>query len=379
MRRDKYSNRQLSTNWYDCQSLIDRYPNAKFYMIYGERKNGKTYSAKKVILQCINEGRSFMYVRRTHKMITRRKASKLFDDMQDYCVDNYGGKVIFNYANHSFELAVDDENPTTIGYVTSIEDAFEDKGIPFNSVKYILFDEFIDYWYMHSEIELFLHTLANVIRDEERQGVKVIMLGNTIDQTCPYFDYFGINPRKIKQGHQYYFVNPKGGRIAVEYTKTRVSCDAKEQGSPYFGFGSVESDMILSGTWEAQSCETKSIDELRWSSKRRLIPLYITGQGHCFELSYTNTKFPALFIRCPNIQNCVVSKSIKFNLAFDGMKLFTANGDIVPSFKSKSKWLGEGVLTELDIVNECLLAGRCVFENEYVGTVFQKMWKVIYN
>lgn len=379
MRRQQYSNRVLSKNWYDIQSLIDKYPQSKFYMVFGERKNGKTYSAKKVILNCINEGRTFMYVRRTHKMITRRKAGKLFDDMQDYCVQHFGGKISYSNSSLSYELTIDEQNPTTVGYVTSIEDAFDDKGIPYNSVKYILFDEFIDYWYLQQEIELFLHTLANIIRDEDRQGVKIIMLGNTIDQTCPYFDYFGINPRKIKQGQQYYFVNPKGGRIAVEYTKTRVSDVVDDKGSAYFGFGSIESDMILSGTWEAQNCETKAIDDLSWSANRKLIPIYITAQGHCFEMSYTNTKFPALFVRCPNIQNCIVGKSIKFNLAFDGMKLYTSNGDIVPSFKCKSKWLGEGVLTELDIVNECLFSGRTVFENEYVGTVFQKVWKVLYN
>lgn len=375
MRKQQYKSSIITKEWYNIEDLINKYPSAVYYMVFGERKNGKTYSAKKYILQCVQEGRTFMYVRRTHKMITKRKVSKLFDDMQDVCIEKTGSKMLYN-GQGEFQINSDTE-PVTVGYCTSIEEAFLDKGIPFNSVKYILFDEFLDYWYREDEIEMFLHTIANIVRDEEQQGVKIIMLGNTTSMTCPYFDYFGIDPKKIKRGVKYFFVNEKGGRIAVEYTKSRAVLEDGVKKSKYFGFGNTESNMITSGEWESVGCETKSIDGIGWSAKRKRIPLYITGQGQCFEMSYTNTQYPVAFVRVPNIQKGQVNSDIKFNLAFDKTVHCWNNKTDIPTFRKTSSLFGEGINAELNIIEECLSNGRIVFDSELTGTVFRKMFEVV--
>lgn len=375
MRKEHYKSSVITNDWYDVEKLINKYPQAVYYMVYGERKNGKTYSAKRFILNCISEGRTFMYVRRTHKMITKRKVSKLFDDMQDICIQLTGSKITYN-GQGEFQINTGTD-PVTIGYCTSIEEAFLDKGIPFNSVKYILFDEFLDYWYREDEIEMFLHTIANVVRDEENQGVKIIMLGNTVSMTCPYFDYFGINPKKIKRGIPYFFVNEKGGRIAVEHTKSRVNMEEGIKKSKYFGFGTTESDMIMSGEWETKSCETSDIDGIGWKSNRKRIPIYLTAQGFCFEMSYTRDKYPVSFVRTPNIQKGRVNSDIKFNLAFDKTVMCWNDKRTIPTFRKISPLFGEGMIAELKIVSECLSNGRIVFDNELTGTVFKKVFPAV--
>lgn len=371
--RNSYKTNDRTHEWYDVERLIDKFPQSVYYMVYGERKNGKTYSAKKYILNCVSEGRTFMYVRRTHQMITRRKVSKLFDDMQDVCIKMTGSKVTYN-GQGEFQINADTE-PITIGYCTSIEEAFLDKGIPFNSVKYILFDEFLDYWYREDEIEMFLHTVANIVRDEEHQDVKIIMLGNTVSMNCPYFDFFGINPKKIKRGVPYYFINERGGRIAVEYTKTKSVIEEGIRKSPYFGFGNTESNMITSGEWETKSCETKDIDGIGWNSERKRLPIYVTAQGFCFEMSYTKQGiYPIAFIRTPNIQKGRVSRDIKFNLTYDRTVICWNDTHTVPTFRRASKLFGGSLNVELALIKECLATGRVVYDNELTGTIFAKIF-----
>lgn len=375
MRQSHFKTGTITNQWYDVSKIMDTYPEAVYYMIFGARKNGKTYSAKKKILECVSEDRTFMYVRRTHKMITKRKVSKLFDDMQDICIQMLGSKIDYN-GHGEFQINSEAE-PKTVGYCTSIEDAYLDKGIPFNSVKYVLFDEFLDYWYREDEIEMFLHTVANIVRDEQMQGVKIIMLGNSTSMTCPYFDYFGINIKKLKRGVQYMFINEKGGTIAVEHIKSRSVSEDGVKKSKYFGFGTTESDMILSGEWETNSCETHDIDGIGWNSKRKRIPLYITAQGMCFEMSYVKGNFPITFVRVPNIQKGLVSKDIKFNLAFDKTVRCWNDNTTIPTFRRISKQFGEGINAELDIVKECVNNGRVVYDNELTGTVFRKAFKEV--
>lgn len=368
MRRDNYKHKVRTVQWYNLRLLIDRYPEAAYYVVYGERKNGKTYAAKNILLDCVQEGRTFMYVRRTHKMIVKRKMNKLFNDMRDESMRRFGSEVTYEAGTFFIN---EDTDPQPIGYCTSLEDCFEDKGIPYNDVKYVLFDEFIDYWYMQNEIEYFVHTVANIVRDEERQGVKIIMMGNTITKSCPYFDYFGIDVNRIHQGDQALCVNPNGGTVAVEYTKTRVG-DAREgvKKSKYFGFSGTQSNMILTGEWETKPCETHSVDGIGWSSKRKRVNAYVTMQGQAFEMSYCWSKYPVAFVRVPNIQQGKVSGSIQFNLAADNTLLLHNGNGYVPQFTHVSSLMSANIVKEIELIINCLSCGRIVYDAPLTGTVF---------
>lgn len=363
--------RRTTKNWYSIKRIMSY--NCAYYVIFGERKNGKTYSAKKeVIIDEIADGRQFMYVRRKHKMITKRKMKKLFEDIDNYCIERLGSKI--EYTGQGEFYIIRDGEKIVVGYCTSIEEAYDDKGIPYNNVSVILFDEFLDYAYFKDEIEMFRHTIANVVRDEEHQNVKVIMLGNTVNKYCPYFDFFGLNVNKMRQGDIAVIRAKNGGEAVFEYTKTRVTSDDKvaKKKSRYFGFDGVGSDMILYGEWEYNDCNTKSVDGISWNNKRKRINAYITGLTNVYEMSYIGGTNPIAFIRKINTQKGVVSQAIKYNLCFDNsIDLITAKGNIIPKYSRSSKFINGAILHELEIINECVNCGRCVFENEQICTEFK--------
>lgn len=366
----------VTKNWYSLDRI--RSYDTAYRIIFGERKNGKTYAAKRAMVECAVEGRQFMYVRRRHSMITYRKMLKLFDDMEDYCVEKLGSVVNYNIRGE-FYITDTEGNQTVIGYTTSIEDAYDDKGIPFNKVKLVVFDEFIDYTYMEDEIALFIHTIANIVRDEERQEVEIIMLGNTIRKHCPYFEYFGINVNKLRKGDVAVITGPNGGTAVVEYTRTRSSSGDKVKKSKYFGFGGGESDMVLHGAWEYKACNTTGLDGVTWSAHRTRVHAYVSALEAVYEMSfYLGGYSPILFVRTINTQNGVVSKYCRVHLTYDNsLSLVTHAGVILPTFRHVNKYVDKNVTSELKMAYECLAGGRVVFQNEQIGTEFTKIFPEI--
>lgn len=307
-------------------------------------------------------------------MITKRKMRKLFDDIEKMCLD-YLGSLIYYNGQGEFYIERDGEK-IVVGFVTCIEDAYIDKGIPFNKVKVILFDEFIDYEYMKDEIPMFRHTIANIVRDEEKQGVIIYMLGNTVSKYCPYFEFFGFNINNIKQGEIGIIRATQGGTAAFEYTKSRVVEADGVKKSKYFGFDGIGSDMILHGIWEYNSCNTKEVDGISWNVKRKRINAYVTGLENVYEMSYVPAKNPVAFIRQPNTQNGKVSKDIRYNLSFDNsINLIHHDGKIVPKYRKVSKFIEPKIVEELSIIQECINCGRVVYQSEQICTEFEKAFK----
>ena len=65
--------------YYDIRDTINSYPNAHYYVIYGERSNGKTYSSLDFALdKYVKTGEQFAYVRRWGEDIRKKQLSQLF-------------------------------------------------------------------------------------------------------------------------------------------------------------------------------------------------------------------------------------------------------------------------------------------------------------
>lgn len=302
---------------------------------------------------------------------------KLFEDMEDLCIKKLGSTITYN-GQGEFQIMRDGDK-VTVGYCTAIEDAYDDKGIPFNNVKVILFDEFIDYSYFKDEIAMFRHTIANVVRDEEKQGVIVIMLGNTVSKHCPYFDYFGFNISKIRQGEIAEIRANAGGHAVAEWTKTKVGEDGGKKRSKYFGFDGVGSDMILHGSWEYNECNTKEVDGIGWNSKRARVNAYVTGLENVYEMSYRKGANPIAFVRSINTQKGLVARDIRYNISFDNsLNLYDCDGKCVPKYRKISEYMDGRIYSELQLIDNCIKCGRIVFENEQVGTEFMLAFKGVH-
>ena len=66
-------------DFYDIRRLMRDYPNAYYYVVFGERSNGKTYSALEYALERYKKnGEQFAYVRRWGEDIRPKNLVDLF-------------------------------------------------------------------------------------------------------------------------------------------------------------------------------------------------------------------------------------------------------------------------------------------------------------
>lgn len=368
----KKSKKIQTTEYYSLSKILS-HPSS-YYMIIGERSNGKTYSVKKRIIEKAKEGGEFVYLRRLHRYIVRKKMFKVFDDIQDIALKELDSKMFYSTEQGFF---IDNETEIkSIGYVTSLEDGMSEKGVSFHNVKTILFDEFIDESYSDIEIERFLNLISTICR--ERDDVEIFMLGNTVSRYCPYFDLFGIDIKKVKQGNIYRYSHLNGVTCSLEYCKNKVQQIGKNKTNKYTGFDNNKTvDMIMYGDWEYAETNTKSVDGIGWSSNRQLIPAYVTALGLCYEMSIYSSKHPIAFVRKPNTQNGLVKERIKYNLSYDNSVLLNSKSGVVPRFSKVSKFFDESTIEQLEILNECIKCSRIVFDTYETGTEFLKAYEKI--
>ena len=372
MKKNKRKQQWFNFNKLDAHDVA-------YKIAIGERSNGKTFAGKgkKCIDKFVATGARFLYVRRKHSQVTRKHMVKLFEDISDYAEDMLNDYIKYT-PDTGFYVEDGDENRIVIGYATSVEDSSNLKGVPLNDVKTILFDEFLEYGAsIEDEISKFLNVVSTVVR--KRDDVEIIMLANTVTKYSPYFELFGIDPKKLKQGKVYTVHHLGGVSAAIEYCRTSNIVDGVKIGNKYLGFDDNPiSDMILYGEWEYESVNTKGIDAITWNSNRYLVPYYITAIGEVFELSLYEGDDPALFVRKINTQDGIVRKEIKYNLSYDNsLKLNHSDGTIVPIYGKVSPLMGQGIIDVNKMCLQCIEAKRVVFDKYESGGDFMKIYKEI--
>lgn len=364
--------RKYTTEYFDITPILRQY-DTTYYMIYGEREDGKSYTVKKN--KCIEDyatsKKRFVYLRRLHQHIVRKNLVKVFDDMQEIAQQKLGSKIYFD-SQMGFYIINSKGESEVIGYHTSLQDAMLAKSIPLVNVGTILFDEFIDYTYMEDEIPKFLHTISTICRPPNTD-VKIFMLGNTISNDCPYFNLFGVDPRKIHQGEPYYIKHSLGVSATVYHTPTKVqNLVTKSKHNDYIGFDNNHSvNMIMFGEWEYTNCTTTKIDGIGWNCMRHLIPLYLTALGNVYEFTInTDITIPILFVRKVNTQNGVCGTKIKYNLTYDrSVNLINKKG-IVPTFTKMNDFIDDDTLCLWQMGMKCVSCGRVIFDNVATGSEF---------
>lgn len=155
--------------------------NCLFNFIVGNRGGGKTYGAKrKVIERFIKSGEQFVYLRRFKEEL--KDIGTFFDDIAEafpQCEFKVKGKTF--YINN--EIA---------GHAVPLSTSKIKKSVPMPKVSWIIFDEFIIdkgfYRYLPDEVTCFLEFYETVART--RDNVRVYFLSNALTITNPYFLYF---------------------------------------------------------------------------------------------------------------------------------------------------------------------------------------------
>lgn len=365
--------RKYTTEYFDLSRMINSY-DTSYYIIYGQREDGKSYSVKRYIIEQIKLGYNFAYLRRCHEHIVRRNMIKVFDDVQDICEKELGSKIYYD-AQMGFYLKINGE-PKIVGYCSSLADTMKVKSIPVVNIKVILFDEFIDYNYMDNEISMFLHCISTICRPPN-ENVKIFMLGNTISKNCPYFKLFGIDTRKIKQGEIYYLKHNLGVTACVQHTPTKVDdINTKEKHHDYIGFDDNESvNMIMFGEWEYQHCKTEQIDGISWNCMRHFIPIYFTALNQVYELTInTDIKVPILFVRKVNIQMGKCKTKVKYNLSYDDSVHLINNDGFVPTITKVNDFVDKRTKEKFNMALLCIDCGRVIYDTIGTGSEFMSLF-----
>ena len=250
--------------YYNIRRLLDDYPTAHYYLVIGERSNGKTYSALDYALErYFRTGEQFAYVRRWGEDIRRKNLSQLFAaHIENGQVLKYSNKQWqgITYTGNKFrltKLSVNDKgkeqyetSDEPIGYAFDLNSMEHYKSISFPRITTVIFDEFISRnGYLPNEFILFTNTLSTIIR--QRNNVKILMLGNTVNKSCPYFSEMGLNHVKDqKQGSvDIYRYGGSNLQVVVEYAESTVKHGGKNS-DVYFAFDNPELQMITQGSWE---------------------------------------------------------------------------------------------------------------------------------
>lgn len=241
----------------------------QYYVIYGKRSNGKSYSVwEEMLVDYLKNGNQGVYIRRWDDEIVKSKGMKA---PMSLCCNGNGDNVVALYSgglwdtivykDRCFYLAKKDPNNPTASpkcdqdpfvFAMAVNTMQKDKSSGgFQKVRSVLFDEFIPtngHYVDTDEFVTFMNCISTIIRFTNDQ-CKVYMCANAYSPRCMYFMEMGLkNIGQMVPGDlQLYQYGDSGLFVAVEYSDspTRVKPTDK-----YFAFGNPKLDIIAGdGTW----------------------------------------------------------------------------------------------------------------------------------
>jgi hypothetical protein len=260
------SKNDLGIKWYSLDNILKH--NVQYYMIFGERSNGKSYAVDTYIIdKFFTDGKQFVFVKRFEEDLKGKYMNEVFTPLEPYILEKYGYRLKFYrgawllYEDGGSEKISD---CLVFGYALSLANVNRTKATSYPNVDTILFEEFmsIDCSYLNDELNLFLNLVSTVVRF--RHNVKVFMLANAISKFSPYSQALGIRLHRIKKGEIILkeYKDKKGfkTRFAIERSENVNVFDNNENTSKtvYNIFGnSGVGGMITSGEFETHAYPRK--------------------------------------------------------------------------------------------------------------------------
>ena len=251
------------SKYYSLDNILKK--NATYYLIFGERSNGKTFACLERILKKFCESdytEQGAVIRRWDDDLKGSRGAVIFAALEaegliTKYTDGEYDKVV--YKNRSWYLAKFDEeikkdvcSPTPMAYAFALSVTEHSKSTSFPNITTILFDEFLTRRaYLVDEFVLFMNTLSTIIR--QRDNVEIFMCGNTVNKYSPYFTEMGLkNVPKMTIGtiDLYTYGNSKLS-VAVEYCASTAGKGGKKS-DKYFAFDNPKLQMITGGAWELE-------------------------------------------------------------------------------------------------------------------------------
>lgn len=203
--------------FYSMEKILEQH--AEYNIIYGGRAAGKSYAmAKELLRDYIDNGAEFV------RLIRSYSYSAGLNTYFQEVIENEKLDVRVTYDHFNYYI---DGEP--FGYVFPLTMEHTKKSAQFPRVRNVLLEEFVapcamDYADGDPDLELehFASALSTIFR--HRSG-RVFLIGNNMETSNPYFEYFGINGVQLRKGSLKVFqgtteINGEkipGARIAVEF------------------------------------------------------------------------------------------------------------------------------------------------------------------
>ena len=252
--------------YFDMKPILKKYPDCQWYLIFGERSNGKTFSMKSIILDnFLSTGKQGAVIRRYDEDWKGKTNGGTFWDDMLYHPDS--GNIIEKKSKGKYNAVIwegrqwllcnKDENgeilekaSAPIAYAMCLTREENYKGKSFPNVTSIFFDEFMTRgYYLQDEFLLLTSICSSIIR--LRTDVKIYMCANTITTYCPYFVEMGLKHAKhLKDGEfEIYKIGNTKGRVFVMHTESMVKVGDKPS-NIFFAFNNPKLRMITDGEYE---------------------------------------------------------------------------------------------------------------------------------
>lgn len=259
MRKPKYNR----NDFYQLDKIFAAAPNAQYYVIWGERSNGKTFAVcEHAIDKYLATGEQMAVIRRLDENFKGKYGSSMFDN---FLYNQIRGNIIesktkgkynsikyvsrkWYFVKRDEEGTITESDPEPFAFAFALAQEEKYKSLAFPKITTILNDEFISMsgGYLTDEFLYFTSILSTIIRN--RDNVKIFLCANAIPSYNPYIIEMGLTRfKKMEAGKidLYHYGNSKL-IVAVEHTGTALQTKGKKS-DHYFAFDNPALKMITTG------------------------------------------------------------------------------------------------------------------------------------
>ena len=226
---------------------------AEYLMAFGQNASGKSYQGKLECIETALRGEHFFFLKRWKEDAKQTMVAHYFDDIPVNKLTNNEWEGITAWQGFFYFFRHDEKGEVVkseiIGAYGGLNDWQRLKSFVYVDYTFILFEEFISKdVYLNDEPTTLQRLITTIVR---RHKGRVLMLGNSISRTVPYFLEWTPNVIRQKQGTiEIYHMHDFSGEgedvdIAVEYTG-----HIKGTGSMFFGEASKS---IKAGEWSVDN------------------------------------------------------------------------------------------------------------------------------
>lgn len=249
--------------FYQLDNIFKACPEAKYYVIWGERSNGKTFAVLEYAIdKYFKLGEQLGLIRRLDENFKGKFGSQMFDNFlynpirgniieqkskgKYNAIKFFSRKWYFCHRDENGDIDYSDPEPFAFAFALNAEEKY--KSLSYPKITTILNDEFISMsgGYLNDEFIMFTSILSTIIRN--RDNVKIFLCANAIPSYNPYIIEMGLTRfKKMEPGKiDIYHYGTSKLVVAVERTDTAKITKGKKS-DVYFAFENPKLKMITSG------------------------------------------------------------------------------------------------------------------------------------